>query len=789
MIDPGSHKRKLLIFSFLLLIANFLDGQNKPFVIRPEQLEDLHFAEWIAPREDYGVFYFRKQIEIQTVPQQFIIHVSADARYRLYVNGEQVSWGPAVGDVENWNYETVDIAPFLKPGENIIASQVWNWGSLNGARQQTVHTAFILQGNSSTEQIANSNKTWKVSKDKGYFPLLINNTTIGGGYIAGATDSVDTRKQPFGWEQLKFDDSKWTNALSLGKGNHSGLDTWKGTAWKLKAREIPQMEQKNEPIGKLLKIKGISSPEMKNGKLHLYIPTSSHVELLLDNHVLTIGFPQLLISGGKNATIKIQYQESLYNQNGKKENRNEWENKYMKGYYDVFIADGHRQTLQPLWIRTFRYIKITIDTQAFSLTIDDLYNKFTAYPFIQKGNFECSNDTITQIQKASWRTARLCALETYMDCPYYEQLQYIGDTRIQALISMYVTGDDRLARNAIQQLYASMQPMGLSKSAHPTNSIQIIPPFSLLYIGMLHDYYMLRDDKAFVKQFIPGMKFILEWFINKIDSSGMLGPLPYWNHIDGGTGFINGSPPGISDGGSANVSLLLAYTLDLSAEMLTEFGYSCDADRYRETASSLKKKTFEYCFSKERGLIAETPSLQVFSQHTNIFGILTDTFSPDEQKSIMHRILNDKSLIKSTLYFKFYLFQAMKKVGMGGEILSQMSEWKSFLDYGLSTFPEHGVNSRSDCHAWAAHPLYDLLSITCGVEPASPGFKTVKIQPEPGSLSEINGKIIHPMGVITVHYKKEKNKLSADISLPDKLTGTLFMNNQIFFLSGGENHY
>src|SRR5690606_8677975 len=168
---------------------------------------------------------------------------------------------------------------------------------------------------------------------------------------------------------------------------------------------------------------------------------------------------------------------------------------------------------------------------------------------------------------------RLCALETYMDCPYYEQVQYIGDTRIQALISLYVDGDDRLVKNAIQQFYGSMQPMGLTKSNHPSNNNQIIPPFSLYFILMVHDYYMLRNDEDFVKQFIPGIRFILDWYVGKIADNGILGPLPYWNHIDAGTSFTNGSPPGISDGGSAHISILLAYTIDHAIELFGDYGY------------------------------------------------------------------------------------------------------------------------------------------------------------------------------------------------------------------------
>jgi len=93
------------IFIMASLVHAFsLSGQHKPFVTLPEQLNDSTYAEWISPgiKNDAGVFYFRKKIVLNSVPENFIIHVSADNRYRLYVNETLVSWGPAAGDLLNW---------------------------------------------------------------------------------------------------------------------------------------------------------------------------------------------------------------------------------------------------------------------------------------------------------------------------------------------------------------------------------------------------------------------------------------------------------------------------------------------------------------------------------------------------------------------------------------------------------------------------------------------------------------------------------------------------------------
>jgi hypothetical protein len=179
-------KRQLTtLFIQLMLFTGSIAGQNAHFVTRPSQLNDPQFAEWIThpntPGKDYGVYYFRKSFHLPELPARFVIHLSADNKYRLFVNGEMVCQGPAAGDLNNWNYETIDIANYLKHGGNAISAQVWNMGLYKGARQVSNQTAFILQGDSKTSQVVNTNDTWKTKRDKGYHPINHSNHEVGGG--------------------------------------------------------------------------------------------------------------------------------------------------------------------------------------------------------------------------------------------------------------------------------------------------------------------------------------------------------------------------------------------------------------------------------------------------------------------------------------------------------------------------------------------------------------------------------------------------------------------------------
>ena len=74
----------------------------------------------------------------------------------------------------------------------------------------------------------------------------------------------------------------------------------------------------------------------------------------------------------------------------------------------------------------------------------------------------------------------------------------------------------------------------------------------------------------------------------------------------------------------------------------------------------------------------------------------------------------------------------------------------SMLAMGLTTTPEQPEPTRSDSHAWAAHPNYGLLATVLGVRPAAPGFRRVRVAPHLGTLRHAEGTGPHPDGTIDV---------------------------------------
>ena len=780
------------LFIFLLASVNLLNLQTAHSQSKPTPPENHPWnADWIAapfdPGSGYGVYYFRKSITLAAKPASFNIHVSADNRYKLYVNDTLVSLGPARGDTYFWNYETVDLAPYLNAGKNTVSALVYNEAQFRPEAQISVRTAFIVQGNTSNEEILNTNKSWKCVRDTGHLPIP--------GYFFAASkgELVDMNQAVKGdWRAITYDDSSWPNAAKVMNGTLKGM-SW-GIDWALVPSTLPAREMTYQRIAKLRSAVGINVPPAFPGeKAPITIPANSIVTLLLDQTFETNAYITLNFSGGKDAGISIGYAEALFDKGSharRKSNRNDVDGKEFVGRIDSLISDGSQgQAFTTLNFRTFRYIRLIINTKNDPLTIDDIYGTFTGYPFKRTAVFNTDNTEIKQILDIGWRTARLNAWETYTDCPYYEQLQYIGDTRIQALISYFNTSDDRLARNALTLMDHSRIAEGVTRSCYPTKGTQIISTFSLWYICMLHDYWMYRDDSDFIKDKLVGERAVLDFFSKYQQPDGSLKDTPYWAFVDW-AGNLGGQVKG-SDGSAAIYDLQLLWAYQWAAEMEAKIGLQDFARIYNEKAAQLKATIQRKYWDPTKQLYADTKEKTGYSQHVNSLAILTGMVSDADMPAMAKRVLADSTLTQCTIYFKYYLHQALIKAGLGNDYINWLGVWRNNIKMGLTTWAEVSdlENTRSDCHAWGASPNIEFFRTVLGVDSYAPGFAKIKIEPHLGTLTEVSGDVPHPNGKVAVSYKLENSKWQIKISLPAKTSGMLVWKTKVYVLKAGANSF
>jgi alpha-L-rhamnosidase len=749
-------------------------------------------AEWIshptAPLRERGVFHFRKTIHLDTNPAHFPVEVSADNHFLLYVNGQRIGEGPAKGDLAHWRYETFDMAPALHAGDNVIAATVFNFGIYAPLAIISDRTAFLMQGDSAAESGVNTNATWQVEQEPGqdFIPRMGNGFMFY--WAADPGERLDAQLYDWAWKDAGSSaTSHWIPAAGVMRETiyprdsiavPPGLDSH--NRWDLVPDTLPQMEFAPTTVGRVVRTNLPAAVQFPAASV--VIPPNTEVEILLDRATVVTGFPELTVSGGQGSQIDIGYTEALYDAHHQRGNRNQVGDRIVLGQFDKFLPDGgpHR-TFMPLWLRTWRYLQFKIKTADEPLHLDSLNAHFSAFPFTPRATFTSSDPMLASIWEISWRTARLGAHDTYMDTPFWEQLQYIDDTRVQSLISYTVPDDDRLARQALHAFDQSRVPEGITQSRYPASLPQFIPSFSLSYIDMLRDYWMYRPDSAIVRELLPGTRPVLEWFFERQYDDGFLKPLPYdsaWHP---------------AQAKSALLTLTFVDTLRQAAELEDAFGQKYLADKYRNAAGKASEAVYRQCWNPVLGLLADTPEQKTYSQYTNIYGVLTDTIPKAGQSQVMRKIiapnLGEDPVAKLALvdyHAQFYLSRAIDKTGLGEYYLNTIAPWREMIAMGFTTTPETKEPTRSDTHAWSAHPLYDLLTIVAGIHPSSPGFASVRIGPSPGALDHFEAAMPHQDGEIRVQYRRDHTYANFLISLPPGLPAVLEWNGKQYPLQAGE---
>lgn len=790
----------LVLTAFVLQMAYATSALAQ---LPPEIRKGLWKAQWItapsAPQRDSVVLHFRKVFEIPRVPEHFVVHVSADNHFVLCINQHEVGRGPSLSDLAHWKYETYDLAAFLRPGRNELAATVWNFGALSPLAQISDRTAFVLGGDTEAERIADTNSSWEVEEDKGVRPLPTPPDMRRFYYVAEPSESIDGASFDWFWNDASLSRGKWEKAASIGNAIIRGAMVQENN-WQLVPDSLPSMQMELTPVGRVVRSSGVQ-PSADFPSTGFEIPAHSAVILLLDQSHLTTAYPELTVSAGAKSMIRLTYAEALVDDKGEKGNRNEVAGKHIVGIFDEFLPDGSEgRQFMPLGWRTWRYLQLDIKTADQPLHIEKLRFWFTAYPFEERGRFESNDTSLRQIWQIGWRTARLDAHDTYMDTPYWERMQYIGDTRIQALISYSIAGDDRLPRQAIQAFNESRIPDGITRSRYPSSVTQIIPTFSLLWIGMVHDFWLYRGDEEFVKAQIPGTRTVLAWFFDRQRPDGLLGNITWWPFVDWGKDFAFGVPPQDADGGSSVITLQYVEALRYGAELESTFGDSIRAQRYQEAESRAVNAIRKLCWNKTYGLIADTPAQKHYSQHANILGVWLDVIPREQQKDVLTKILSvsdpgftsavpGPEMTKATYYFRFYLARAVEHAGMGDQYLLLLKPWRDMVGLGLTTWAEQPEPTRSDSHAWSAHPNFDLLTIVAGIRPKGPGFSTVAIEPHLGSLRSVASAVPTPRGMVEVNYAARSSEVSAEISLPGSMSGELIWKGKTFSLHSGHQQF
>lgn len=763
-----------------------------------EKKPDAFKAEWIAPNDDISaqsigrVFYLRKEFETQDPNAFKRVYISADSKYKLWINGVPASRGPQRYDPKHQRYDVVDLSSMVKPGKNLIAAEIMYWGAGGPVFQMSVQPAFLFECGD-----VKSDQTWKSLVSPAIDTAGMTGFRWGLGYLAGNwLEKVDARLLPAGWNQSNYDDSAWKPAKSLGRAEIWGEGDTR-MPWKLLPRDIKPMEERSAEIcsaiqaGTVLDNKDFPpfafdvQPSPEKPTLPYSVPPDGNIHYLAFNAGrLVTGYPMLDMEGAEGAVVEIMYSEAP-SFNLKKDRRDQFEgNLRVEGYNDVYTTSNGRQVYETFLHRTFWYVRVAVKTNK-PLTIHGLSYRWTSYDFDERGQFECSDPALNKIWNVGWYTARLCAHETYEDCPYYEQLQYAGDTRIQALVTYMASGDSLLPANAIRLLNASRLPEGLTNSRYPDSVFQVIPGFSLIWVEMVDDYYLHTGDLSLLREVASGVYSVLRFFESYQTDLGFLCKVPYWNFQDW-TFENNGCPPAFEENDTLG-TLLYKGALDSGARIFDALGNPHEAARFREKSESIKNAINQNAWSEQEGLYTDGVGIKSLSRHVNAYAILFDVADPVRTERIAKRLFDDPAVRNTTFYFAHYLHQVADKLGKPERIINDMTRWISMLDKGTSTWWETPDSIRSECHAWSSTPTYTFMRVILGVRVKEPGFKRVEIRPWTGALTWAKGIVPTPRGDISVDWKNG-DKFSIQLTIPQGVTADVVLpNGQIQTVEAGEH--
>ncbi|RDW62204.1 hypothetical protein BP6252_11637 [Coleophoma cylindrospora] len=690
---------------------------------------------------------FSRKLGLVTPPVSALLHFSADTRYKLYVNGTRVALGPSRGSPLIWYYDTLDVAPYLQQGDNEIDFIVIRYFAATRVAMPFERTSFpgltVVGGVDTGAGFLDlsSNRDWQCQVDDSIlFPT---------GLIDDFFLHISERISP-------------TAPGSLIAPRPYGMGTLNGDIlpWRLRPRPTPMPEQSHVNVNIIRACKSAVSAEdwaaCFSQKQPVLLPGDSTHTLEVQADVHSTAFLKWTFKAVKDSQIRLQitYSEGYeleprsYPFFRTKRDRLDAKDGYILGPSDIVNLDLPQEQVivyEPFWFRTFRIMRVEITVGSAPVEVSSLSATQVNYPLAVKANWkEPMDEHSEKIWEVSIRTMRNCMFDGYSDCPFYEQLQYSGDTRTVSLFHYLLSGDDRLMRTTISNFAASVTFEGLTQSRFPSHVSQIIAGFSLYWILHVCDHHLFFGDKNFARSFLPRIDGVLDFFDSHVDDLGLISGLPYdvWQYVDWVTtwGATDEHPDkGVPTSGRKSnrhtyFSMLYAYVLKQAALLLRQVGRPALSEEYESRAAALLDAIRKHCYDGSffTDSTADIADDLAYSQHCQVFAVLSGAAQQEDSARLLTESFAKPHFSKCSYMMKFYAFRAFALAGDEVYESSWTSMWdpyRKMLANNLSTWEEDDVRQRSDCHAWGSVPIYEYCTELAGIRPIAPGSTKVLFKP------------------------------------------------------------
>ena len=739
------------------------------------------------------ILKFRKQFEVAEGDGSLVFDVSADERFVLFLDGRFVARGPNRGTVENWQYQTY-IATGLRPGRHVFEAYVQRLGDFAPLAQLSYRGGFVFKANGAYDvRLTTGKADWEVG-------LVSGVRSIGKDKAAGAW-GTGSQFEIVGCGPYSGEPTEWKKASVVrGAAGAKGPRIYGGRTggWMLFPSQIP--DQTDQDVRKICpgRVKAIAKG-VDFRSTHVYtadeaketidlekpftVPANTRMQLAWDLGRYYCAYPDVVLSGGKGAKFAICFAEASHRgdnhlKTSEPNARDLIVGRYLPAFGDTFASDGRKGAkFSAPWFRCGKWVRIDIETKDEPLTVDSVAIIESRYPVEMKSAFSSPDDpSLGAIREISARAMQMCCHEMLFDCPFYEQQMYPGDTRVQLNVLSAMSRDDRMVKRAMEIYDLNTRDDGQCPFNFPTRGTQEGASYTLCYLLMYGDYVMNHADREWLRARLPGLRKSMagmEYYENK---DGLLEDIPGWNFMDWVVGWeSDGTAPGCRFGDGVNAEINLYWNLAMRSAAAVEraLGNELQAKYWEEKSEKLKQAIVKAFWDEKRGIFADTPEKKDFSEHAQALALLGDVLPKDKAETVFRHLVEDKDLKRCTVYFSYYLFETYFKFGRGDLFLKRLDLWRDYVKKGLTTTqeaPDSGKNgqkeSRSDCHAWGAHPIWFMQTGLAGVKPAAPFFEKVRVAPCPGGLKSLKATHPHPKGWIEVDLKFDGDKATGMVITP-----------------------
>ena len=691
-------------------------------VISTEEKTDWA-AEWIWDKEnidkDNVWMCFVKSVTLDTAPDELIAHISADSKYWLYINGETVVFEGSVkrGPTENSGYyDSVDVAPYLKAGENTIAALVWYWDdetsySYNGSGQG----GFIFEAVSDEISVI-SDGSWKVKRNEAY----VDSSLYPPNYRLSEYSIYFDARKATDWYASGFDASEWENATEYALGGE-------GVYGSLYPRGIP-----------MLKDYGLCGNEYDNYTVTKLFGEKITVDIPYNAQVTA--YLKVIAPAGKKIRITT-------------------ENTLIGAVSTTYITKEGEQEFEALgWVNgehiTFKIPK--------GVTVLSLQYRETGYDSDFAGDFKCDDEFMNTLWQKSLRTLYVTMRDNFMDCPDRERAQWWGDVTSEMIMTMYSMDSDAylLYQKGVEAMLSHVDESDILQTVVPIQGDYFeLPVQQLAGIVGFMTYYEYTGDLAFIeKVYDASLNYLKLWEIGEnnlvVHRSGS------WDWPDWGS----------KADMTAIENAWMYYALSCVEEMSKLLSRTDDIAFMAERKSAIEKG-FSALWT-ENGF--KSKDVKKCDDRANALAVLSG-LATEEQYNVVTNVLTTTK--NSSPYMEYYVLEALCKMGKYDEAYSRIKDrYADMVNEDYSTLWEFWDAWRgTKNHAWSGGPLVIMSRHFAGITPTEAGYERVEINPQYTISDSMTCTVPGVKGLITVDYKKTSDRYIVNITLPDDIKADIYV--------------